>query len=158
VPVPETIRIVPDQLRFGTAYHVEHAGRLVDGRQFLAFVLGGRPESFVPGASPESKQLRWLAVLHLFNAAGRHQETRTWSGGLEDYGSTDAVKRTEAKLQEWLTELKHYTIAPIAIQPFDVTIDDIRFGLIPSFYGEDAAELLPNGLAFVPPWDGTYDT
>jgi hypothetical protein len=63
MPVPETIRIVPDHQVFGTTYHIEHCGRLHDGRQMLAFVTGAFPEGYMFGPDWRS-QKRWLAVLH----------------------------------------------------------------------------------------------
>jgi hypothetical protein len=49
----------------------------------------------------------------------------------------------------------------IKIGLFSTWIDGHRFGLIDSSVPKDAyvrLDLVPNDLAFFPPWDGYYDT
>jgi len=49
----------------------------------------------------------------------------------------------------------------VRVQRFQVEIDGQTFGLVDASEPEEDYEsihLLPNDLAFFPPWDGTYDT
>lgn len=45
----------------------------------------------------------------------------------------------------------------IAIQPFDVTVAGVRFGLVRRG-DDDCYDLFPQDLMFRPPFDGSYDT
>ncbi|MGW1179291.1 hypothetical protein ACWD4P_36870 [Kitasatospora sp. NPDC002543] len=104
---------------------------------------------------------RYCAVLHLFDAAGRHLDSRIRPAG-------DAA-RAERLLAEELDALPGREYGDIAIAPFSVHVDGELFGLVREDYEEDEVEegdeedrvhfeLYPDGLGFDAPWCGCYDT
>lgn len=102
---------------------------------------------------------RCYAVLHHFDAAGRHLDSRIVSTG--------AAAEAERLLAEWLDALPDRAYGDIAIAPFAVHVDGELFGLVREDYEEDEVEeedervhfeLYPDGLGFDAPWCGRYDT
>ncbi|MGW3229744.1 hypothetical protein [Kitasatospora sp. NPDC001095] len=105
---------------------------------------------------------RYCAVLHRFDAAGRHLDSQI--------RSTGAAPEAERLLAEWLDALPGRAYGDIAIAPFAVHVDGELFGLVREDYeegevdedaGEDERvhfELYPDGLGFDAPWCGCYDT
>jgi hypothetical protein len=60
-----------------------------------------------------------------------------------------------------IRKLGSITYCDITVQRFSVEIDGNTFGLVNASIpkkGYQRIDLVPNGLAFFPPWDGTYDT
>ncbi|MFJ3219079.1 hypothetical protein ACIPLC_24520 [Kitasatospora sp. NPDC086801] len=140
--VPELIPI-----RYEPDYRTRTIGRWRGG-QFFASVTGaiGRPECF--------------AVLHRFDAAGRHLDSRI--------RSTAAAEDARHLVAEWLDALPGRAYGDIAIAPFAVRVEGELFGLVREESEEDDGEegeddgicfeLYPDGLGFHAPWDGCYDT
>lgn len=151
--IPELIRIarIP-------GYRTDTIGRY-DGGQLLAYVTGATREGFQDATDWRKHQL-WYAVLHQFDQAGVRTGSRIWSPGP---GIRDGLAD---RLTEWLDELPGREYGDIAIRPFELTYDGIRFGLVLESHGEyaegaeelDWAELYPGRLGFSAPWDGSYDT
>ncbi|MEV7186570.1 hypothetical protein [Kitasatospora sp. NPDC093102] len=158
--VPEVIPIqyLPD-------YRTRTIGRC-EGGQFYASVVAAFPE----GWSGDDWQAvkRWHAVLHRFDEAGRHLDSRIRSTGTTADGEKQAVAAAQLLLEEWLDALPGRHYQDIAIAPFEVRFEGALFGLV---LEEDAdeededeedggvwMELYPDGLAFSFPWNGCYDT
>ncbi|MFJ6616771.1 hypothetical protein ACIQOW_04200 [Kitasatospora sp. NPDC091335] len=105
---------------------------------------------------------RYRAILHRFDAAGRHLDARV--------RSTEDLAEAERLLAEWLDALPGREYGDIAIAPFSVHVDGELYGLVREDYepdevdeedGEGASvhfELYPDCLGFNAPWDGCYDT
>ncbi|RGD58887.1 hypothetical protein DR950_14855 [Kitasatospora xanthocidica] len=138
--VPEVIPIShrPD-------YRTDTIGRW-QGGQFLASALG-------LGAG------RYYAVLHRFDGAGRHLDSRIHPAG--------EAPQARLLLAEWLDALPGREYGDIAIAPFAVHVDGELFGLVREDYEPDEVddeeervhfELYPDGLGFDAPWCGCYDT
>ncbi len=135
---------VPSRIKVGRAAETPFIGRYGDGLQFMSFVVRMR------GAASREEQV--LAVQHLFDPEGRHVETRTFPAGpVSDRG---AQRRAEEKQQEWLRQLKTLLLGPIEISPFRDERDGLVFGLQAESGG--TLLLVPNGLRFAAPWDGSY--
>ncbi|MER7704549.1 hypothetical protein ABTX81_16870 [Kitasatospora sp. NPDC097605] len=148
--VPEVIPILHEP-----GYRTDTIGRFRGG-QFFASVTYAAPGGLA--AAPESH--RCFAVLHRFDEAGRHLDSRIEAvpGGLP--GAADAA---DERLREWLDALPEREFGDIAIAPFAVQVDGCRFGLVVERHGEGAteddwAEFYPDNLGFSAPWDGEYDT
>lgn len=125
--------------------------------QFLGCVVATLPEGPLTG---DPTQKRWYAVLHRFDAAGKHLGTdHAFTGTSIDEPA--AVQRADEKLRAFVERLEHRELRDIDIDLFQVTIDGHRFGLVDASdpdEGRQVLELVPNDLAFSPPWDGQYDT
>ncbi|WP_030057009.1 MULTISPECIES: hypothetical protein [Streptomyces] len=144
---------VPDLIPIGhePGYRTDTIGRWQGGQFFASVVCpGGRNH----------------AVLHRFDAAGRHLDSQIRSVG--------EVAEAERLLGEWLDALPGREYGDIAIAPFAVHVDGELFGLVRDDYEPDEVddevddeddeeervhfELHPDGLGFHAPWDGCYDT
>ncbi|MER7578985.1 hypothetical protein [Kitasatospora sp. NPDC097691] len=126
------------------------------GGEFFASVTG-------PVDRPE-----WYAVLHRFDSAGRHLDSRI--------RATGTGPEARELLDEWLDALPGRAYGNIAVAPFEVRVDGVLFGLVieeddeADEYDGDGdededegayrltAELHPDGLGFHAPWCGCYDT
>jgi hypothetical protein len=133
------------------------------GGQFFASVTR-------PADRPE-----WCAVLHRFDAAGRHLDSTVRAASAEP--------EARLLLEELLAALPGREFGNIAIAPFEVRFDGVLFGLVieeddePDDEPDDdpaderggeeeaededfrfTAELHPDGLGFHAPWCGCYDT
>ncbi|MFF6996145.1 hypothetical protein ACFY93_14535 [Streptomyces sp. NPDC008313] len=141
-------------------------GRYADG-QFLASITYAFPEGFRPDDGWEERK-RLYAVLHTFDAEGRHRDSEIWCAGTwaeqqrDPEGEHSVLARAEAHLAKLLTGLAHPTYTDIAIRPFQLAVDGVRFGLVTEDDETDEdgpwAELYPDRLGFGPPWNGRYDT
>ncbi|MFB6484442.1 hypothetical protein ACFCXF_02155 [Streptomyces virginiae] len=161
--VPEIIPVVhePD-------YRTSTIGRF-SGGQFLASITYASPDGFAMGDGWEERK-RLFVVLHTFDHDGHHQESDIWCAGTwaeqmkRRYDARSVVARAEARLADALAGLPGRTYCDIAIQPFQVTVDGVVFGLITECHAEDEdgehdwAELYPDRLGFSAPWNGEYDT
>lgn len=115
-----------------------------------------RPADWVP-------EKRWYAVLHKFDAWGRHLRTDHWFAGI-DRPWGDAPERASARLDDMVKTLGEVQYADIDIRLFQVAIDGCTFGLIdtsdpdegPAFAEQVTME--PGDLLFRPPWDGSYSS
>ncbi len=153
MPIPETIQVerVED-------YWTHDIGQYEAGNQFMAFIVATLPA--VSGPNWEEYK-RWYAVLHTFDAGGRHSQTQAWFAGVTADGENEVVDKARAKREEMLSSLTDIVFCDVFIKLFSVTIDDHIFGLIDVTEPEDKreyVELMPNQLAFYPPWDGSFDT
>ncbi|MGW1953691.1 hypothetical protein ACWCPI_13205 [Streptomyces sp. NPDC001920] len=156
--VPEVIPIA-----YEPHGRTEAIGRYADG-QFLGSVTYAFPKGFVLDAGWEEHK-RLYAVLHTFDADGRHRDSEIWCAGSwaeqqRDPGSPDSVvARARVHLATLLRSLPRRTYTDIAIRPFQLTFENVLFGMVTGEdEGEPWAELYPDQLGFGAPWDGSYDT
>ncbi|MFF2656344.1 hypothetical protein ACFVUH_03160 [Kitasatospora sp. NPDC058032] len=147
--VPEVIPIVHEP-----GYRTDTIGRFRGG-QFFASVTYAVPEGAV-----NREGVGCFAVLHRFDDAGRHLDSRIEAVPGEVPGVANAAAEL---LGEWLAALPEREFGDIAVAPFALHVDGCLFGLVVERHGEDAteddwAELYPDNLGFHAPWDGEYDT
>lgn len=136
----------------------DRIGRYGDGGQFMAFVVASLP---LPPPRDWQAHKRWYAVLHTFDAEGRHRATRTWFAGTTADGEERVVSLARTKRDELVPELGALTLGDISIDLFSVEVDGQTFGLVDASDPDEDYEridLLPNDLAFFEPWDGSYST
>ncbi|MFF2191402.1 hypothetical protein [Streptomyces sp. NPDC058157] len=143
-------------------------GRFRDG-QFLASVIYALPRGFVWGDGWEEHQKLFVA-LHTFDHDGHHQESDIWCAGTRaeqlkrPYDEHSVAARADARLTAVLDGLAEREYGDIAIRPFRLTFDGVRFGLVTECHAEDEAgeddwaELYPDRLGFSAPWNGEYHT
>lgn len=75
------------------------------------------------------------------------------------HGNDSVLGRARIHLAKLLRSLPRRSYTDIAIRPFQLTLDGVRFGLvIRKEDGETWAELYPDRLEFGEPWDGRYVT
>ncbi|GAB6938740.1 hypothetical protein JCM11754A_22670 [Isoptericola variabilis] len=162
--VPDVIPIAhePD-------YLTETIGRY-DGGQFFASITYAYPGVFRAGDDRQDRQ-RMFVVLHRFDDDGHHTGSDVWGAGTARdeerlRGTPDSpLARSEARLDELLDALPGRRFGDIAIRPFEVFVDGVRFGLVLETHDEnnpdgppDWAELYPDRLGFGEPWDGFPQT
>ncbi|MFC5005451.1 hypothetical protein ACFPIJ_47430 [Dactylosporangium cerinum] len=100
----------------------------------------------------------WYAYVHRFDHDGRHEESTIRRIALSRYlTDPQAADRILATL---LDQLDAPRFEDIAIQPFSLAYDGVRFGLIDESSADrgDWAELYPDRLGFTHPWNGAYST
>ncbi|MFE5675478.1 hypothetical protein ACFQ7B_04965 [Streptomyces erythrochromogenes] len=157
--VPEVIPI-----RHEPDYRTSTIGRW-QGGQFFASVTAAFPEGW-NGDDWQSQQ-RWCAVLHRFDGAGRHLDSRIQFTGTTADGERKAIDAAQLLLAEWLDALPERQYQDITIAPFEVRFEGALFGLVveEDVDEEDEeeddgvwAEFYPDGLGFTAPWNGCYDT
>jgi hypothetical protein len=120
-------------IRHEPGYRTETIGRY-DGGQFFASITAAYPPDYRMG--PDwLEHRRWYAVLHRFDSAGLHAGSDIWTPG----PGVPADGRLDAKLEGWLAELPGLEYGDIAIAPFQVVVDGIRFGLIAERHGTGGA-------------------
>jgi hypothetical protein len=159
---PDKLRIPHDERRF------EYVGRLVDGRQFMAFVTGAFPDAIELSWNTDEwrKVKRWMAVLHLFDAEGNLLSSETRLGGFDIEGRDVAGDKAWAELDKMLSQLRpgKPQLGDIWVRQFIVSIDGITHSLL---YQQNQPEengpafefvmLEPRDIMFHPPWDpGEY--
>ncbi|MGW6416731.1 hypothetical protein [Streptomyces sp. NPDC055055] len=157
--VPEVIPI-----RHEPEYRTSTIGRW-QGGQFFASVTAAFPEGW--SGDDWQSQKRWCAVLHRFDEAGRHLDSRIQFTGSTAEGEQKAIDAARLLLAEWLDALPERQYQDITIAPFEVRFEGVLFGLVVE---EDVdvedeeedrgawAEFYPDGLGFNAPWNGCYDT
>jgi hypothetical protein len=158
---PTRLRILRDEHRF------TNVGRLAGGSQFMAGVVGAFPVGYRVSADDWQTNKRWQAVVHYFDAEGRHLRTDVRLGGVE------ADDRAAAKAFGHLNTIHDELAAggkpefgDIWVQCFSVEIDGIRYQLqyerCEDGDEEDWYESVmfwPWDIMFHPPWDsGQYST
>ncbi|MET7679266.1 hypothetical protein [Streptomyces sp. NPDC005423] len=160
--VPEVIPIA-----YEPNHRTDTIGRYTDG-QFLATVTYAFPTGFRPDDGWEDHK-RLYAVLHTFDSAGHHRDAQIWCAGTwseqqrDPYGDQSVVGRARAHLTKLLSSLPGLSYTDIAVRPFQLTYDNVLFGLVvdksdaEDTEDDDWAELLPDGLGFGSPWKGQYD-
>ncbi|MFF5186764.1 hypothetical protein ACFY30_23860 [Streptomyces sp. NPDC000345] len=156
--VPEVIPIA-----YAPRQRTESIGRYAHG-QFLASVTYAFPEGFALDDGWEEHK-RLYTVLHLFDADGHHRDSEIWCAGTwaeqirNPHGDDSVLTRARVHLATLLRSLPRRSYTDIAIRPFRLVVEGVRFGLVVrEDEGESWAELYPDRLAFAEPWDGTYDT
>lgn len=137
-------------------HHAHHIGRGSDGTQFMAFIV-----ALPLGEQPEHRcvRSRWYAILHRFDPEGRHLGTETTFLGTKEFAHE--LNGAETRLKRMIRTLGTVKYCDVEVAPFSVRIDGHTFGLVDASTpegGYERIDLLPNGLAFFPPWDGTYET
>lgn len=144
-------------------HRTETIGRYAEG-QFLASITYAFPEGFRLDEGWE-EQKRLYAVLHTFDAEGNYRDSDIWCAGTwaeqqrDPGGDASPLTRAQVHRATLLRSLPRRSYTDIAIRPFSVVREGVRFGLvIREDEGEQWAELYPDRLAFADPWDGTYDT
>jgi hypothetical protein len=152
---PALLRIPLDEGRF------ENVGRLLNGKQFMAYVTGGMPDGMkYPMNEEQAQHKKWLAVIHRFDADGNHLDSEARLGALDTEGRDVAGQKAWAQLSEMydrLTTDGEPVFCDINVKLFSVKIDDITHGL---FYEQDEEEpesewvmLEPCDIMFHPDWD-----
>lgn len=143
--------------------HTESIGWYADG-QFLASISYAFPEGFRPDEGWEEHKRLYVA-LHTFDAEGHYRDSEIWCAGTwadqqrAPHGNDSVLGRARIHLAKLLRSLPRRSYTDIAIRPFQLTLDGVRFGLvIRKEDGETWAELYPDRLEFGEPWDGRYVT
>jgi len=152
--LPEKIKIVREE-----GYHTHYIGKYRTRRQFMAFVVASLPDGKLPEDWPEQK--RWYSIVHLFDKDGNHTETKHKYIGTTADGEKNVIKKGLIQLAKMLQEIGPIKYANIQVKLFEVEIDGRKFGLKDASVSDEGYEsihLIPNDLAFFPPWDGSYDT
>jgi hypothetical protein len=159
---PDKVRIVPDR------FFSEHLGRLDDGTQFIAFGTGALPDGYVGGPTDDDWKttLRWIAVLHQFDADGNHLGSESRLGAFDVEGWDQASEKAEVQLQALLAPLqkRHPRRCDVLVKLFSVVLDGVTHGLRYESYVDEDEEgewvaLLPTDVAFEAPWNtGEYST
>jgi formate hydrogenlyase regulatory protein HycA len=107
------------------------------------------------------KHKRWHAVLHTFDATGKHLHSEVWTAGTTADGERQVIERAKGRLSEMLNELGPIKFCDVKISLFRVEVEGRAFGLVDASEpaeGYESIHLVPNDLAFFKPWDGNYDT
>lgn len=157
-PQHPVLSVVPEKIKIRRekGYHTDSIGRCKDRTQFMAFIVG------VPAAIRShhvSRKLKWYAVLHRFASDGKHLGTQALLLGTKKFAHE--VRGAESKLSELIKTLGAVKYSDIEVKLFSVRIEGYTFGLVDASVpdeGYQRIDLLPNGLAFFPPWDGNYET
>jgi hypothetical protein len=120
----------------------------------MGFIVGVPPGRGHP-------KIKWYAVLHTFDSQGRHLHTEALFLSAGDLLTATGLGKAEAKLKRRIDKLGRCAFGDIEVSLFKAYIDGHLFGLVDASEtdeGYQRVDLLPNGLAFFPPWDGTYST
>ncbi|WP_412749232.1 hypothetical protein [Krasilnikovia sp. M28-CT-15] len=146
--LPEVIPIAHEP-----GYRTDTIG-VYDGGQFLAMVTGAHRDE----DEPHRENMRWYAVMHLFDHDGNHESSEIRLLGT---GQFNEVRLDPGPLRTLLDVLPGRQFGDIAIKPFRVDFDGVVFGLVDEsgdHGSSDWAELHPARLGFHAPWNGEYDT
>ncbi|MFJ9774386.1 hypothetical protein ACIRVF_24645 [Kitasatospora sp. NPDC101157] len=157
---------VPDviPIRHEPDYRTSTIGQW-QGGQFFASVTAAFPEGW--SGDDWQSQKRWCAVLHRFDEAGNHLDSRIQFTGTTADGEEAAITAARQLLVGWLEALPERNHQDIAIAPFVVRFEGALFGLVLEQDEDEEdeeeddgvwAELYPDGLGFHAPWNGCYDT
>jgi formate hydrogenlyase regulatory protein HycA len=128
-------------------YRTDTIGRYRDG-QFYANIHGA------------GRNTKWYVYLHLFDHDGNHVSSDITMIGEAERLWDGLAEPAYAKRTELLDSLPEREFGDIAIRPFELFFDGVRFALVDESEPErgDWAELYPDGLGFNPPWSGEYST
>jgi hypothetical protein len=140
-------------------YHTDSIGALPDREeQVMAFVVASLP----PRRGPDWRDHKWwYAVVHRFDRTGIHLETVARFAGRTADGEALVVQRAKTYLKELLGGLPPLRPQVVFAGLFNLEIHGRVFGLVDASEPEEDYEaiyLVPNDLAFQPPYDGSYDT
>jgi formate hydrogenlyase regulatory protein HycA len=95
----------------------------------------------------------------MFDPQGRYLRTQSSLLGAKAFANE--LVDVDATLDEMVRKLGKTRYSDIEVELFSVQIDGHKFGLVDASIPEEGylrIDLLPNQLAFFPPWDGTYST
>ncbi len=155
MPVPNRIKIKREEEE---EYYTHFIGKTEDGKQFMALIGATLPQ---PCPEDWKNHKKWYAILHTFDAEGRHLETKAVCTGRTADGEDEVVEKARTIRNEMLSALGEVSFEDIEARLFSVEIDGSTFGLVDGSEPEEGIEkidFLPNDLAFFEPWDGEYDT
>ncbi|HEY6972466.1 MAG TPA: hypothetical protein VJA94_24875 [Candidatus Angelobacter sp.] len=144
------------KIRREEGYHTHYIGTSEDGTQFMGFVVGVPIRTNIQEIG---RKLRWYAVLHCFDSRGNHQGTNASFLATKEFAYQ--IPDAEPKLVNMIKALGTVQYGDVKVGQFSVEIDGHQFGLIDASVPEEGyqrIDLVPNDLAFFPPWDGTYET
>jgi hypothetical protein len=161
----------PEKLRIPAEGPIDFVGQLDDGTQYMTFVTGAVPDGFTFNLNDDDwrKVKSWIAVLHLFDADGKHLQSEVKHGAYDIEGGWDtAGKKADAELRTMFAPFrrKNPKRCDIHVRLFSVVLDGITHGLIyETEQPEDCGPvfewvmLLPRDVMFHPPWDsGEWST
>jgi hypothetical protein len=158
---PTRLRIARDEHRF------TNVGRLRDGTQFMAGVVGAFPTAYRFSSDDWQTVKRWQAVAHHFDADGRHLRTDVRLGGVEvDDRHTDRAFGHLHAIYDELATNGEPEFGDIRVQCFSAEIDGIRYELqyerredLDEDERYECVKFWPWDIMFHPPWDsGAYST
>jgi hypothetical protein len=168
--VSESLFGPPERIRIPGDGPIEYVGQLDDGRQYMTFVTGAVPDGYLfPRDNDDWRKVKsWLAVLHMFDAAGNHLQSEVRLGGYDIEGAVEAGDKAEALLHDMFAPFrsKRPKRCDIYVKPFTFVFDGVTHGLIyEAFQPEEDAPVIeavmlqPRGVMFHPPWDsGEWST
>ena len=152
--------LVPNKIKIKRVeeYYTHFIGKAKDGRQFMALIGATLP---TPRPADWQNYKKWYAILHTFQAGGKHLETKAVYTGRTADGEDEVIEKARMKRNEMLSGLGHISFEDIKVELFSIEIDGFTFGLVNGSEPEEGIvkiNLLPNDLAFFEPWDGNYET
>jgi hypothetical protein len=127
-------------------------GRCEEGQFFIAESLPISVES----DSGKAENDKVYVLRYLFKMDGEFINTE--HAKIECSSGREYLHPAEDKKREFLQKLGPYKFCDIAVKPFEITIDGIKFGLV---YCEETQSInLEPGpiITFMEPWDGEYYT
>jgi hypothetical protein len=135
---------LPDKfpIRWMPDLHTAHVGRYRDSEQFFL------AQYLVPSVVDGPQTLAYIA-LYCFDSAGllaRHKIIRHRRFNVDE--TVNAL----------LAELGPHRFMDICVSPFEVTFDDLRFGLIPDPQSGTITLQPGSIITFMEPWSGEYYT
>jgi len=137
-------------------YHTHYIGRCEDGTQFMGFILAAPTGSVTHHTKRKPK---WFAVVHRFDSKGDHLNTEAVFLGAR--AGPIKLDQAGARLTRMIEKLGRVAYGDVEVSLFSVRVEGHVFGLVDASVPEEGylrIDLVPNGLAFFPPWDGTYST
>lgn len=132
--------------------------------QFWGQVVAAFADMPRPRPSDWGAYKRWYAVLHRFDARGKHLGTDHHFAGTTADSEEDVCERARAELDAMIAGLGPVEWADIAIGLFRVEIDGNTFGLVDVSEPDEGPEwadrvsMEPGDLLFTAPWNGNYDS
>jgi hypothetical protein len=159
--------VAPDKLRIPfDEYHFEYVGKTDDGRQFMGCLTYAtnnvskfywtEEQKSPHGDNVWKQRANCFAVLHLFDADGKHLETRVQKAD----GTQESTPQDWKIFGSLFAELGNCTHCDIFVRPFSVECDGVLHGLIYESEVDEEGELgewvmlEPRDIMFHPPWDG----
>jgi formate hydrogenlyase regulatory protein HycA len=141
VAVPLRIPIAREE------YRTDTIGRYRDGLFYATIHGAGSPT-------------RWYVYLHRFDHDGHHVSSDITTVGEARFLRDEMLARAERRLAELVDGLPERKFGDIAIRPFELYHEGVRFALVDESEPDrgDWAELYPERYGFQRPWDGTFDT
>ena len=138
VPAMAIPTVVP--VAYQPGYRTAQLGRH-DGGQFFGCTAAIRA----------GDRNRVTVALHLFDQDGNHLRT--------EFRPDIAPGDAPTVLANLVGQLSRVRYGDIGIRLFEITGHGRKWGLLDVSEGDhEQAELVPQGLAFYPPWNGEYDT